>query len=103
MTKIKDIFHNTYSAFSRFRIFLVIFIIVSLILTLSLYLFPIQLFFNSDLQIFFIFIVTLFAAGLIVISILVAYQINKIILDHKKNNAGSQFYLGEYLFYRLQF
>ena len=90
MTKIKDIFHNTYSAFSRFRIFLVIFIVVSLILTLSLYLLPIQLFFNSDLEILFIFIVTLFAAGLIVISILVAYQINKIILDHKKNNAGSQ-------------
>jgi len=75
---------------SKFRIFLIIFSIVLIIFTLSLYLLPIQLFFNSDIELFFIFIVSLFAFGLIILSALVAYQINKIILDHNKKHAGSQ-------------
>jgi len=75
---------------SKFRIFLIISSIVLIICTLSLYLLPIQLFFNSDIELFFIFIVSLFAFGLIILSALVAYQINKIILDHNKKHAGSQ-------------
>ena len=75
---------------SKFRIFLIISAIVLIIFTLSLYLLPIQLFFNSDIELFFIFIVSLFAFGLIILSALVAYQINKIILDHNKKHAGSQ-------------
>ena len=75
---------------SQFRVILSIFIVVSIVFTLSLYLIPIQLFFNSETEIIFFILITLFAIGLIVLSILVAYQINKIIVDHNKNNAGSE-------------
>ena len=84
------IFEFLYFMISKFRIFLIISSIVLIICTLSLYLLPIQLFFNSDIELFFIFIVSLFAFGLIILSALVAYQINKIILDHNKKHAGSQ-------------
>ena len=90
MNLFKNFYKFFYQILKQFRIFLIIFFIVSLILTLSLYLLPIQLFFNSDIEVIFILIVILFAVGLIIISILVAYQINKIIVDHNKNNAGSQ-------------
>jgi len=83
-------FEFLYFMISKFRIFLIISSIVFIIFTLSLYLLPIQLFFNSDIELFFIFIVSLFAFGLIILSALVAYQINKIILDHNKKHAGSQ-------------
>ena len=75
---------------SQFRVILSIFIIVSIVFPLSLYLIPIQSFFNSETEIIFFILITLFAIGLIVLSILVAYQINKIIVDHNKNNAGSE-------------
>ena len=90
MNFLKNSYNFFYQRLKQFRIFLIIFFIVSLILTLSFYLLPIQLFFNSDIEFIFIFTVILFAIGLIIISFLVAYQINKIIVDHKKNNAGSQ-------------
>ena len=75
---------------SQLRVVLSIFIVVSIIFTLSLYLIPIQLFFNSGTEIIFIITIIFFAIGLIVLSILVAYQINKIIIQHNKNNAGSE-------------
>ncbi len=84
------LFEFLYFMISQFRIFLIISSIVLIIFTLSLYLLPIQLFFNSDIELFFLFIVGLFAFCLIILSVLVAYQINKIILDHNKKHAGSQ-------------
>ena len=75
---------------SQLRVVLSIFIVVSIIFTLSLYLIPIQLFFNSETEIIFFITIIFFAIGLIVLSILVAYQINKIIIQHNKNNAGSE-------------
>ena len=60
-----------------------LFIIVSIVFTLSSII-PIQLFFNSETEIIFFILIILFAIGLIVLSILVAYQINKIIVDHNK-------------------
>ena len=81
-------FNNKFA--SQFRVVLSIFIVVSIVFTLSIYLIPIQLFFNSETEIIFFILVILFAIGLIVLSILVAYQINKIIVDHNKNNAGSE-------------
>ena len=90
MKFITKLYEFLYFIISQFRIFLIIFSIVLIIFTLSLYLLPIQLFFNSDIEFFFLFIVSLFAFGLIILSTLVAYQINKIILDHNKKHAGSQ-------------
>ena len=75
---------------SQLRVVLSIFIVVSIIFTLSLYLIPIQFFFNSETEIIFFITIIFFAIGLIVLSILVAYQINKIIIQHNKNNAGSE-------------
>ena len=90
MKFISKIYEFLYFMISQFRIFLIISSIILIIFTLSLYLLPIKLFFNSDIELFFLFIVSLFLFGLIILSSLVAYQINKIILDHNKKHAGSQ-------------
>ena len=52
---------------SQFRVILSIFIVVSIVFTLSLYLIPIQSFFNSETEIIFFILVILFAIGLIVL------------------------------------
>ena len=90
MNFLRHFLYLTQEFTSQLRVVLSIFIIVSIIFTLSLYLIPIQLFFNSETEIIFFITIIFFAIGLIVLSILVAYQINKIIIQHNKNNAGSE-------------
>ena len=90
MNFLRHFLHLIQEFTSQLRVVLSIFIVVSIIFTLSLYLIPIQLFFNSETEIIFFITIIFFAIGLIVLSILVAYQINKIIIQHNKNNAGSE-------------
>ena len=83
-------FYNLFYLLFRFKGVILIGSSLLLISFITIYYFLIQLFIISQNDLIFILAIAVLLFGLFVISVLVFFQINKLIVDRKKNNAGSQ-------------